>query len=464
MSGPRPGSAAERLRRLRWVLTGLFTALNAVGLLVFAMLVVQADKDRGEQALDGELRRVTSTMSRVLQYDDALVTAFLAEDELSTKCPQFAVLPSGVERFDPFFSQRVCVPVDNAVLGGLAQRAAQSGTLLKGNVRATDGRLVRIGAEPFRNPRGQYVGAVVAVMDAEPEQSRHEQMVLMVIGGCVLLLAAVGVAGHLLSGRAIRPATAALEQQEVLLAETAHDLRTPVAALRALAETATRHPDQGAELLPRTVRLAGRMGSIIDGLLVRARLAAGVERLAIQPVWLDQLVTGVVAETPAEDAQITVTAAPTRVDADPALVQRAISNLLDNAIRYGRQPGAQAQVHITVAGGRVTVADHGPGIDPAVAAENFDRFSSGGGSSGLGLSIVRWVAQAHGGVLRVYNAEEGGAIFELVLPLSDAAHPGFGRPGSGQPGFGQPGFGQPGFGQPGFGQPGAPSWFSEHRG
>lgn len=424
MSAPRSGSAAHRLRRLRWMLTGLFTAMNAIGLIVFAVLVIQADADKGEQAMDGELRRVTSTVTRLLQYDDTLVTAFVAEDELNTQCPQFAVLPGGAERFEPHVSRRTCVPVDLAVLGGLAQRAVQSGTLLKGYVRATNGALVRIGAEPFRNSTGQYIGAVVAAMDAGPEQSRHEGLLLMVIGGCVLLLAAVGVAGHLLSGRAIRPATAALEQQEVLLAETAHDLRTPVAALRALAETATRHPDQGAELLPRTVRLAGRMGSIIDGLLVRARLAAGVERLAIQPVWLDQLVTSVVAETPAEDAQVTVTAAPTRVDADPALVQRAISNLLDNAMRYGRQPGAQALVHITVAGGRVTVADHGPGIDPAVAAENFDRFSSGGGSSGLGLSIVRWVAQAHGGVLRVYNAEEGGAIFELVLPVSSAAQPG----------------------------------------
>ena len=73
-------------------------------------------------------------------------------------------------------------------------------------------------------------------------------------------------------------------------------------------------------------------------------------------------------------------------------------------------------MHITVAGGTVTVADHGPGIDPTAAADAFDRFSSTGGSSGLGLSIVRWVAQAHGGTLAVYNADEGGAIFELRFP------------------------------------------------
>jgi signal transduction histidine kinase len=226
----------------------------------------------------------------------------------------------------------------------------------------------------------------------------------------------VGGASYLLAGRAIGPAAGALEQQESLLADTAHDLRTPVAALRALAEAALANPAQRTELLPRTVELARRMGTIIDGVLMRARLAAGVDPLKLEPVWLDQLVTTVVEETPAEDARITVTTAPTKVSADPALMQRAIGNLIDNAMRHGRIEGRPAVVQVTVAGGRVIVADQGPGIDPSVAKEQFDRFASSGGSSGLGLAIVRWVAQAHGGTLRVYNADGGGAIFEMALP------------------------------------------------
>jgi signal transduction histidine kinase len=186
--------------------------------------------------------------------------------------------------------------------------------------------------------------------------------------------------------------------------------------LRALAETALRNPARSTDLLPRTVRLAGRMGEIIDGLLVRARLSAGADQLAVRRIRLDELVSAVVRETPAGDAQVTLTAAPTEVDADPVLVQRAVTNLLDNALRYGHEPGTLAIVHITVAGGRVTVADHGPGVDAARAQAAFDQFTGEGSSSGLGLSIVRWVAQAHGGELRVYNAQEGGAIFELVLP------------------------------------------------
>jgi two-component system OmpR family sensor kinase len=193
-------------------------------------------------------------------------------------------------------------------------------------------------------------------------------------------------------------------------------LRTPVAALRALAEAAVAHPARCAELLPRTVELSRRMGTIIDGVLMRARLAAGVDPLKLEPVWLDQLVTTVVEETPSDGAQVTVTTAPTKVSADPALMQRAIGNLLDNALRHGRVEGRPAVVQVTVAGGRVIVADHGPGIDPSMAKEKFERFESAGGSSGLGLAIVRWVAQAHGGTLRVYNVDGGGAIFEMALP------------------------------------------------
>jgi two-component system OmpR family sensor kinase len=412
-------SAADRTRRLRWWPTALFTAINTVGLAVCGWLLISQDAQRRAEGLDGELRRVTSVVLRLVQYNGTLDTTLVSDDEINAQCPQFAILPGEAARFSGYASQQPCVPMDSAKLARFAVDGVRSGKLLNFYSRGTGDELVRVGVEPFRGVNGQWIGAVVAVADATGEESAHDQMALLVIGGVLVLGAAGGVAGHLLAGRVTRPIVAALEQQEVLLADTAHDLRTPVAALRALAETAQDNPDQHAELMPRAVDLAARMGTIIDGLLTRARLAAGVEQLAIQPVWLDQLVTTVVEETPTDDAQVTVTTAATKVNADPGLVQRAVGNLLDNALRHGRRPGAPAIVHITVAGGRVMVADHGPGIDASVARESFDRFSSGGGSSGLGLSIVRWVAQAHGGTLRVYNAEEGGAIFELVLPAAE---------------------------------------------
>ncbi|GIG55892.1 hypothetical protein Lfu02_02640 [Longispora fulva] len=412
-------SSADRLRRLRWVLTALFTVMNAVGLIGFAWFEIGRDGERAVARTDAELHRVTSSISRLVGFDGTIDLSLVTADVLNESCPQFAILPGGAPAFKAHVSRHVCVPMDIGVLNGMATEAVRTGRTAVGYQRGVHGELVRVRVEPLLDRTGRnYIGAVVAVADTRPEQERHDQLVLLVCAGCLLLIGGLGVAGYLLSGRAIRPAAAALQQQEILLAETAHDLRTPVAALRALAETALAHPTERADLLPRTVRLAARMGGIIDDLLVRARLAAGVEQLTIQPVWLDQLVAGVVDGSPTEGAQVTVTAAPTKVDADPALLQRAIGNLLDNAVRYGRQPGSAAIVHITVAGGTVTVADHGPGIDPAAAGEAFDRFSSTGGSSGLGLSIVRWVAEAHGGRLSVYNADEGGAIFELTLPVS----------------------------------------------
>jgi signal transduction histidine kinase len=417
----RNRTAADRLRRLRWLLTGVFTGLNAIGLIVLAGLLIHSDTERGEQGLDLDLHRVTSTASKLISYDGtALNTSRANTDPLTTQCPQYAVLPGGISEPSAFafYSTNICVPVDNGKLAGFAASSAKTGHEIYGYMRGTGGQLVRVEIEPLKTTEGQYFGAVVAVVDAGPTQSSHNQLVVLVVGGCLLLVCVLAIAGHLLSGRAIRPAAAALEQQEVLLAETAHDLRNPVASLRALAETALRNPDQRVELLPRTVTLAARMGDIIDGLLVRARLAAGVDQLAVQPVWLDQLVTALVEDTQHKGAQVTVTAAPSLVRVDPSLVRRAIGNLLENALRYGRQPDQQAIVHIAVAGGRVTVADHGPGVEGNVAQDLLDRFRTGSGSTGLGLSIVRWVAEAHGGTLNVYNAEEGGAIFELDLPLA----------------------------------------------
>ncbi|ADB29867.1 histidine kinase [Kribbella flavida DSM 17836] len=412
------GRSVERLRRLRWRLTVLFTVMNTLGLVVLAPLLIVLNGTRTDDRVNHELDLVTEAMVRLIRDDNTLGLDQLSRDPLYDRCPSFVVLPGGATSFPPSHSGRVCAPVDQAVLDQVATEAVSSGNRVRADREATNGRDVRMLALPFKDSSQRYAGAVVAWDDTADEAAQHRNLVLTVLASCAVLIAAAALLGYWLSGRAIRPAMAALEQQEGLLADTAHDLRTPVAALRALAEAAAQDPEQRAELLPRTVRLAGRMGDIIDGLLVRARLAAGVEQLSMQLVWLDQLVAGVVEDTPAGSAQVSVVTVPTMVRADPSLVMRAIGNLFSNALRHGRGPNGQAVVTVTVADGRVTVADQGPGVDLARGEEMFERFHSGGGSSGLGLSIVRWVALSHGGDLKVYNGEEGGAIFEFSLPVA----------------------------------------------
>lgn len=407
--------AAARLRGLRWLITGLFTALNAAGLLLFAWLLLDADAQQGERAIDTELRRVAPAVARMVEYTDGkLMAGELFGDSIYVQCPQFAVLPTGTA-FVPLLSRLSCVDVDQSVLNDIAAASVRARAPQSGYVRAADGGLVRFYAQPIESSDGPYIGAVVASADAQFEHDRHGQRVTLVALGCLILIGALGAAGHVISGRLIRPAAVALEQQEEMLSGIAHDLGRPVTALRLLADTAMRNPSSAGKVTPRILRLSKRMGGIIGGTLMQARFEAGVQQLAIQSVQLDQLVAAVVEDIPAEGARITFSAVPTRVDADPVMIQRAVENLLGNAIQHGHRPGESAVVHVSVADGRVVVADEGPGLDAATAEKAFERFHSSGGSTGLGLYLVQRIVHAHGGVLRVYRSDRGGAVFELVL-------------------------------------------------
>jgi two-component system sensor histidine kinase MprB len=110
--------------------------------------------------------------------------------------------------------------------------------------------------------------------------------------------------------------------------------------------------------------------------------------------------------------------APCVVEAAPDRLGRAVNNLLDNAAKHSPHGGV---VEVRVAGGEISVRDHGPGVDATDAPHVFDRFYRGAGArdrpgSGLGLAIVRQVAEARGGTVTVEDAPGGGALFRLALP------------------------------------------------
>ncbi|MFE3059447.1 ATP-binding protein [Nocardia sp. NPDC059239] len=176
------------------------------------------------------------------------------------------------------------------------------------------------------------------------------------------------------------------------------------------------HPRQRTELLDRTVRSSRRTGDILDDLLWRVRMTAGTDEMECQPLRLDRIVTDLIDEIDSGAAKITSTTAPTVVYGDPALLRRAIRNMLDNAVGYGHLPNEPARVHVTVADGRVAVADEGPGPEDIDIDAILEDIHGGAGSTGLGVAIARRIAHAHGGTLEVHNAAGGGAIFELTLP------------------------------------------------
>jgi two-component system sensor histidine kinase MprB len=112
---------------------------------------------------------------------------------------------------------------------------------------------------------------------------------------------------------------------------------------------------------------------------------------------------------------------PVQVRVDPVLVERAVGNLLDNAVKYS-PPGAP--IEVTVRNGEVVVADKGPGIAEADLPRIFDRFYRAATArakpgAGLGLAIVREAAEAHGGAASA-ESDSGGSRFTLTLPVAAA--------------------------------------------
>lgn len=331
-------------------------------------------------------------------------------------------------------------------------------------------RIVLLDATTVGASGPQPAGARVTVLAAVPLNDVLDTLgalrrTLLVV--LPLLLAAVGAGSWVLAGSALRPVGAlrrgaerisdvggggvlpvppgadevarlattlnrmldrlalAGNRQRVFLADAAHELRSPLTALRTQLEVGQAHPrtpgegSVAAELLPEVLRLA----ALVDDLLTLARLD---ERPRPAGTFVD---LAAMASEVADGAGEAGRAAPGSGPAvtvsgvgnaygDPQHVRRIVQNLLDNARRHAR-----SRVEIVVVVGTLTVADDGEGIavgDRDRIFERFTRLDDGrtraGGGSGLGLAIARELALANGGDLTVDSAPSGGAAFRLVLP------------------------------------------------
>jgi signal transduction histidine kinase len=202
----------------------------------------------------------------------------------------------------------------------------------------------------------------------------------------------------------------ARESERRFVADASHELRTPLTALRGNATYIAQH-GANAEVLADIERDASRLARLLDDLLALAREDAAGPR-PTGPVRLDQLALA------RAEARVTVHAStPVTVPGDSDALDRAIGNLIDNALRHGPANGI-VSVHVSETEGHasVTVTDEGPGLHGDDAAHAFERFWRASGAdrppgSGLGLAIVRATAERHGGSVRVE-----GATFTLDLP------------------------------------------------
>ena len=223
---------------------------------------------------------------------------------------------------------------------------------------------------------------------------------------------------------------ASRQRQSQLVADAGHELRTPLTSLRTNLEllaqadrTGGLPADARADLLADVRAQIDEMSTLVGDLVELARDEP--MRRHPEPVDLAEVVESAAARVrrraPAT-TRIEVVAAPWLVIGEPMLLERAVTNLLDNAVKWGPPDG---QVEVELRDGRLTVRDGGPGIAVADLPHVFDRFYRSAEArtlpgSGLGLAIVRRTAERHGGVVTAANAPDGGAVLTLTLP---------GRPG-----------------------------------
>ena len=217
-----------------------------------------------------------------------------------------------------------------------------------------------------------------------------------------------------------------LAAQRQLVSDASHELRTPMTSLRVNVELLAENPDLPAgerqEVLNRVVAQVAELGQLTSAVTELARGEPSPGRF--EAVAFDEVVAAAVAGVRRDWPRIPVTA-----DLEPCLVSGhadrlkiAVRNLLDNAAKFS-PPGAPVQVRLR--DGELTVRDHGPGISPADLPYVFDRFYRAAQAravpgSGLGLSIVRQVADRHDGTVRAEPAPGGGTLVRFRLPVLES--------------------------------------------
>jgi two-component system phosphate regulon sensor histidine kinase PhoR len=340
-------------------------------------------------------------------------------------------LPSGVVEIDHDYAVVGANPAAERILGFRLDKARGShySNLIRSYAlaRAVEGALQRGESSSLEVETGKEPDAAVHVGVSPLRESGGTAL------GAVLVIEDLGQTRR----------DARLRRE--LVANVSHELKTPVASIRALAETlsagALSDPEAAGRFLEHIERESERLGRLVENLLELARLEAREARLETAPLDLAELVSRTVARfqplMERKGIELTIETEAgrgPRVRGDEHYLERAVGNLLDNALKFTPEGG---RVHVTVRlveepdstgdparFAEVEVADTGPGLSAEAASRVFERFyrvagdrSREAGGTGLGLSIVKHIIRAHGGEVGVRSPRPGlGCRFWFRLP------------------------------------------------
>ena len=270
----------------------------------------------------------------------------------------------------------------------------------------------------------------------------HDYALALVV--YVLVALVVSIALHLAArqrARAQRLAEQAAQAQRLaeidrlrtaILAAVGHDLRTPLAGIKAAAsslragDVAFSAADTD-ELLATIVTSTDLLDDLVENLLALSRLQAGVLSAHNRPVALDEVVARALLHSPrGAPVEVRVAEDLPRVLADPGLLERVVAYLVGNAVRLGAGTPVTVDAQVTGAVVRLRVVDHGPGIpaaDRTVVFEPFQRLGDRtGGGLGLGLAIARGFTTAMGGTISPTDTPGGGLTMTVALPAVPEAN------------------------------------------
>jgi two-component system sensor histidine kinase KdpD len=421
--------------------------LNLVLLLFVAVIVGQLaalQRARAESALEREREsRALSDMTRTLAVGESTAAALPAicvalAREASMDHVWVAIGPDDA-------SERVAARSDGdvpwpprsvAVLHRPTQGGRAAWTIVRPPAARTGAAVAGEAVRHFRvriEDAGRPIGSIWATRPpSTPEPGEATTRLLQVAAD---LIAQSLAHERLLEER--RRAEVARQSDELktaLLESVSHDLRTPLATIRALAGTLI---DPEVPMTPADTRgsaasidaEAERLNRLVGDLLDLSRIEGGALRVADEAVDLEDTVTRLVAPIEgapqARPVEVDVPA-ETIVRADPILLEQALVNLLDNARHHG---GPDVRIRITATAPdqdpvNITVEDSGPGVPDAALPNLFDKFyrseprRPGGSGTGIGLAVVRGFVEAMGGTVTARRGELGGLAIDLALPAA----------------------------------------------
>jgi signal transduction histidine kinase len=457
-----------RRRNVRLSLTLWYCGATVVVLAVYAGSVFTIVSRNASKTLDDRLRGDLQWAAEMVeQRPDGSLTWFEG-DPGDGKSPWLQVwAPAGTLLYRSAFAERLPIP------GSLWLRShPDAGITTLGTSAAATFRVL--------SARSKIGGALVTIQVARPEAPMRQelgQLVLILILGLPLGVAAAGFGGYSLARRALAPVDRMAERARSITAErlsdrlpvdnpddelgrlasvfnetlgrlewsfdqmrrftadVSHEVRTPLTAIRSVGEVGLRgRRDELAYrgIIGSMLEEADRLTSLVDRLLALSRAETGQAMLSVDVIDLGELVhnvvahLGVLAEEKGQSLTIESPGLPVAL-ADRFMLRQALINIVDNAVKF-TPVGGKIRIHVleSPAGALIDVSDTGPGVAPELRARIFDRHQSGRSGSGktrgtgLGLSIAKWAVEANGGKLTLEGANGTGSTFRITLPGVDA--------------------------------------------